>query len=169
MAEKRIILELGAGADLHGRDYTKAAKRAVEDAMRHSSLSIFRSLDLQAATMRVEITIGVQEPDKVDPAAVAAVSGRFLPARAALSACVAPFDVAAAARPGQITKARAGGARCAAMRPAVDPPPCAGGAGGAGRRRGAGGAACGRGQPRAPQNMSWIMVTICSTRWSAMR
>ena len=73
MAEKRIILELGAGADPHGRDYTKAAKRAVEDAMRHSSLSIFRSLDLQAATMRVEITIGVQEPDKVDPAAVAAV------------------------------------------------------------------------------------------------
>ena len=60
MAEKRIILELGAGADLHGRDYTKAAKRAVEDAMRHSSLSIFRSLDLQAATMRVEITIGYQ-------------------------------------------------------------------------------------------------------------
>lgn len=73
MAEKRIILELGAGADLHGRDYTKAAKRAVEDAMRHSSLSIFRSLGLQAASMRVEITIGVQEPDKVDAAAVAAV------------------------------------------------------------------------------------------------
>jgi len=73
MAEKRIILELGAGADLHGRDYTKAAKRAVEDAMRHSSLSIIRQLGLDHATMRVEITIGVAEPDQVDEDAVAAV------------------------------------------------------------------------------------------------
>lgn len=73
MAEQRIILELGAGADLHGRDYTKAAKRAVEDAMRHSSLSIIRQLGIDHATMRVEITIGVAEPDKVDKDAVAAV------------------------------------------------------------------------------------------------
>jgi len=73
MAEQRIILELGAGADLHGRDYTKAAKRAVEDAMRHSSLSIMRELAIDPATMRVEITIGVAEPDKVDKDAVAAV------------------------------------------------------------------------------------------------
>lgn len=73
MAEKRIILELGAGADLHGGDYTKAAKRAVEDAMRHSSLSLFRALDLDPKTMRVEITIGVQKPDEVDADAVAAV------------------------------------------------------------------------------------------------
>ena len=46
MTMKRIITELGAGADLHGRDMTKAAKRAVEDAMRHSSLSLFKSLGL---------------------------------------------------------------------------------------------------------------------------
>lgn len=73
MPERRIILELGAGADLHGRDYTKAAIRAVEDAMRHSSLSIFRSLELDPQTMRVEITIGAPEPDKVNRDAVAAV------------------------------------------------------------------------------------------------
>lgn len=73
MAERRIILELGAGADLHGGDYTKAAKRAVEDAMRHSSLSLFRALDLDPAKMRVEITIGAQRPDEVDKAAVADV------------------------------------------------------------------------------------------------
>ena len=30
--KKRVILELGAGNDLHGRDYTTAALRAVEDA-----------------------------------------------------------------------------------------------------------------------------------------
>lgn len=73
MAMKRVILELGAGADLHGRDYTKAAIRAVEDAMRHSSLSLFRTLALDPGSMRVEIAIGVQEPEKVDRDAVAAV------------------------------------------------------------------------------------------------
>lgn len=70
--ERRIITELGAGADLHGRDQTKAAIRAVEDAMRHSSLSIFRSLDLDPRTMRVEILIGAPKPDEVDAEAVAA-------------------------------------------------------------------------------------------------
>ncbi|MEM8754487.1 MAG: Lin0512 family protein [Pseudomonadota bacterium] len=73
MARRRIITELGAGADLHGRDFTKAAKRAVEDAMRHSSLSLFRGLELDPATMRVEILIGVAEPEAVDEAAVADV------------------------------------------------------------------------------------------------
>lgn len=71
--EKRIITELGAGADLHGGDYTKAAVRAVEDAMRHSSLSLFRGLKLDPKTMRVEILIGAQAPEKVDAATVAAV------------------------------------------------------------------------------------------------
>ncbi|MEM7524135.1 MAG: Lin0512 family protein [Pseudomonadota bacterium] len=73
MSGQRIIIELGAGADLHGRDYTKAAKRAVEDAMRHSSLSLFRSLKLEPGAMRVEILIGAQEPGEVDRQAVADV------------------------------------------------------------------------------------------------
>ena len=38
---KRIILEMGMGNDLYGEDYTKAACRAVEDAIRHSSLVYF--------------------------------------------------------------------------------------------------------------------------------
>ena len=42
----RLILEMGMGNDLYGMDYTKAAKRAVEDAFRHSTLSIFKSLNL---------------------------------------------------------------------------------------------------------------------------
>ena len=41
---KRIILEMGSGNDLHGGDYTKAALRAVQDALHHSSLSFIRSL-----------------------------------------------------------------------------------------------------------------------------
>ena len=30
MTTKRVILEMGSGADLHGGDYTKAAHRAVK-------------------------------------------------------------------------------------------------------------------------------------------
>lgn len=70
--EKRVILETGSGNDLYGEDYTKAACRAVQDALHHSSIIIFRSLDIDHKTMRVQVTIGVQEPDKVDRALVAA-------------------------------------------------------------------------------------------------
>ena len=72
MALKRVILEMGAGNDLHGGDYTKAALRAVQDALHHSSLSLIRSLGLDSKAMQVEVTIGVQEPGKVDAAAVKA-------------------------------------------------------------------------------------------------
>jgi uncharacterized protein (TIGR02058 family) len=72
MATRRVILELGSGNDLHGGDYTKAAIRAVEDAIHHSSLPFIRTLGLDARRMEVEVTIGVQRPDRVDTAAVAA-------------------------------------------------------------------------------------------------
>ena len=72
MALKRVILEMGTGNDLHGSDYTKAALRAVQDALHHSSLSVMRSLGLDASKLHVEVTIGVQQPDKVDAAKVKA-------------------------------------------------------------------------------------------------
>ncbi len=72
MSMERIILEMGAGNDLYGQDYTKAARRAVQDALHHSSIVFFRSLDIVAADMVVKVTIGVQEPDKVDAATVQA-------------------------------------------------------------------------------------------------
>ena len=72
MPAKRIILEMGTGNDLHGGDYTKAAVRAVSDALHHSSLTFIRSFGLDSRKMQVEVTIGVQHPDKVDAAAVKA-------------------------------------------------------------------------------------------------
>jgi uncharacterized protein (TIGR02058 family) len=72
MSLKRVITEFGMGNDLHGGDYTKAAVRAVQDAIHHSSLSLIRSLGIDSRTMQVEVTIGVQRPDKVDTAAVQA-------------------------------------------------------------------------------------------------
>ena len=68
---KRIILEMGMGNDLYGEDYTKAACRAVEDAIRHSSLILFRSLGFDYADMQVKVKIGVQHPDRVDTVIVA--------------------------------------------------------------------------------------------------
>ena len=59
MAARRVILEMGAGNDLHGGDYTKAAVRAVQDAIHHSSLPLIRTLGLDARAMQVEVTIGV--------------------------------------------------------------------------------------------------------------
>ena len=73
MPGKRVILEMGSGNDLHGGDYTKAAVRAVEDAIHHSSLSFIRTLGVDPREMQVEVTIGVQRPEKVDAGAVKAV------------------------------------------------------------------------------------------------
>lgn len=70
--EKRLILEMGSGNDLYGGNYTKAACRAVQDALHHSSIVLFKSLGYDHRDMRVQVTIGVQEPDKVDLAVVAA-------------------------------------------------------------------------------------------------
>ncbi|TMJ57838.1 MAG: hypothetical protein E6G90_01975 [Alphaproteobacteria bacterium] len=70
MKGKRVILEMGSGNDLHGGDYTKAAVRAVEDAIHHSSLTFIRTLGVDPRTMQVEVTIGVQRPEKVDAAVV---------------------------------------------------------------------------------------------------
>ena len=64
--EQRIIIEMGMGNDLHGMDYTKACARAIEDAFRHSSLPLFGALEMSHDAMRVQVTVGVQEPDKVD-------------------------------------------------------------------------------------------------------
>ena len=72
MRGKRIILEMGSGNDLHGGDYTKAAVHAVEDAIHHSSLTFIRTLGVDPRTMQVEVTIGVQQPEKVDAAVVKA-------------------------------------------------------------------------------------------------
>ncbi|WP_282119808.1 Lin0512 family protein [Ruegeria atlantica] len=72
MTEKRIILEMGTGNDLYGQDYTKAACRAVQDALHHSSITLFSKLGIDHTEMRVQVTIAVQQPDEVDCDKVAA-------------------------------------------------------------------------------------------------
>lgn len=71
MTRVRCITEMGMGVDVHGKDATKAAKRAVSDAIRHSSLGFFRMLGKTASDMFVDVTIAVPNPEAVDKAAVA--------------------------------------------------------------------------------------------------
>lgn len=72
MALKRMVVELGMGTDLTGADYTKAAVRALKDALWHNSLTIALAVGLKPQDMHVEVLIGVPKPDQVDKAVVAA-------------------------------------------------------------------------------------------------
>ena len=73
MALKRMVLEIGMGTDIRGADPTKAAVRALRDALWHNSLSVADAVGLHVDSMRVEVTIGVPKPERVDKAAVLAV------------------------------------------------------------------------------------------------
>ena len=73
MAWKRVVVEMGMGTDIRGGDYTKAAVRALRDALWHNSLSVARALGMDADDMRVEVLIGVPRPEAVDTAQVLAI------------------------------------------------------------------------------------------------
>ena len=68
----RLIIE-GMGTDMHGGNYTKAATRAMQDALHHSSLSIVRVLDIPVQDILVKVTVGVAQPDQVDTDALKAL------------------------------------------------------------------------------------------------
>jgi uncharacterized protein (TIGR02058 family) len=73
MTLKRMVLQIGMGTDIRGTDYTKAAVRALRDALWHNSLSVADALGQDVDAMQVEVTIGVPQPAKVDKQAVLAV------------------------------------------------------------------------------------------------
>ena len=70
MAMKRMVLELGMGTDIRGLDDTKAAVRALRDALWHNSLTITSALGVDIDSMVVDITIGTPHPERVDHAEV---------------------------------------------------------------------------------------------------
>ena len=73
MALKRMVLEIGMGTDIRGIDPTKAAVRALRDALWHNSLGVAAALGLDTDAMQVEVTIGVPHPERVDKAQVLAI------------------------------------------------------------------------------------------------
>ena len=71
MALTRYLTEMGMGVDVHGRDYTKAACRAVSDALRHSSLNFFKALGKSREDMKITVKVAVSKPEKLDVKRVA--------------------------------------------------------------------------------------------------
>ncbi len=72
MAWRRMVLEIGVGTDIRGADYTKAAVRALRDALWHNSLGVADAVGLPVDAMRVDVTIGVPHPEEVDKDAILA-------------------------------------------------------------------------------------------------
>ena len=68
-----MALEIGMGTDIHGAEPTKAAVRALRDALWHNYLSVAEALGQPVDAMQVEVTIGVPRPALVDHEAVLAV------------------------------------------------------------------------------------------------
>ena len=73
MAKKRMVMELGMGSSLRREDYTRAACRAVEDALWHNSLSIADAFGLDRSAMIIEVDVAVQQPERVNTDKVAAI------------------------------------------------------------------------------------------------
>lgn len=74
MQKKRFVIELGSGSDLHGMDVTKAACRAVRDAVSRSCLcglvEILNRANFEGVI--VEAVVACPFPDQVDSAKVLA-------------------------------------------------------------------------------------------------
>ena len=66
MPYRRFLLEIGMGNDQYGQDYTKAATRAISNAIRRSSIPFFETLQIDHKEMNLKVTIGVQDPSKVN-------------------------------------------------------------------------------------------------------
>jgi uncharacterized protein (TIGR02058 family) len=73
MTLKRMMIEIGMGTDIRGADYTKAAVRALRDALWHNSLNIADALGKPTDSMIVDVLIGVPKPELVDKAQVLSV------------------------------------------------------------------------------------------------
>ena len=73
MALKRLAVQIGQGTSLRSGNYTRAACRAVEDAIRHNFLSLAQAFNFPRESMIIEVEIGVQAPEKVNKKDVADV------------------------------------------------------------------------------------------------
>ncbi|MAH83552.1 MAG: hypothetical protein CBB68_04220 [Rhodospirillaceae bacterium TMED8] len=70
---KRLVLQLGQGTDIRGANNTKAAKRAVRNAISRNNLNIAETLGQPREQMDIQVIIGAPKPETVDKTAVAAV------------------------------------------------------------------------------------------------
>lgn len=69
----RLITEFGMGTSLRRGDYTEAAKRALSDALWRNSINAAELFGFDKSDMKLDVQVGVQQPDKVDSEALKAV------------------------------------------------------------------------------------------------
>ncbi|QIE55323.1 hypothetical protein G5B40_07550 [Pikeienuella piscinae] len=72
--KRQLAIEIGMGTDLRGEDSTKAAVRAVGDALHRNGLTVADALGFPKSAMLVDIRVGVPDPASVDLSAVAAAA-----------------------------------------------------------------------------------------------
>ncbi len=70
MTKTRVLVEFGMGTSLRREDYTEAALRALKDALWHNSVNMAELFDFPKEAMIIDAEIGVQQPAKVDVAAL---------------------------------------------------------------------------------------------------
>lgn len=65
---QRFIVEIGTGADLHGGDVTKAAQKAIKDAVSHSCLcGLFDIVGIADPNqMHIHVKVACPYPEKLD-------------------------------------------------------------------------------------------------------
>jgi uncharacterized protein (TIGR02058 family) len=68
MALRKFVIEVGMGVDQHGQDHTRAAEKAVQDAIHRSCLCGLKEVAglKNPAEMVVEVLIGCPKPESVD-------------------------------------------------------------------------------------------------------
>lgn len=70
--KKQMAVEFGMGTDLRGEDCTKAAVRAVKDALHRNALTVAPALGFPKEKMLVDIRVGVPNPASVNRDEIAA-------------------------------------------------------------------------------------------------
>ncbi|MEO1381416.1 MAG: Lin0512 family protein [Pseudomonadota bacterium] len=73
MPLKKLVMQLGMGTDIQGESHTKAACRAVHNAIRQNVLTVADAFGQPRNAMVIDVLIGVQNPKAVDVNEVAAM------------------------------------------------------------------------------------------------
>ena len=67
MGKRRFLIEIGTGADLHGGDVTKAAQKAVKDAMSHCCMAGIREIHgAGPEQLALRIQVSCPRPGELD-------------------------------------------------------------------------------------------------------
>ncbi|HJB71304.1 MAG TPA: Lin0512 family protein [Candidatus Flavonifractor avistercoris] len=67
MAKRRFLIEIGTGVDMHGGDMTKAAQKAVKDALSHCCMAGVREIhNAGPKDIALRIKICCPRPEELD-------------------------------------------------------------------------------------------------------